>query len=116
MANTFVAKLAAFLEANPQGTAQAFAEHLDAQATAAAKDQGPKRPKAGTLTGKVWDIADALAAKGEVTRTAVRDAGREAGLNDATIATQYQAWKTARAATQKAEAAKPLTVADWLAV
>lgn len=72
------------------------------QATSAA---GPKRPKAGTLTGQVWDICDELAKAGPVSRKQVIQVGTSKGLQLATITTQYQAWRSAQAAVAAAQAA-----------
>lgn len=59
---------------------------------------GVTRPKDGSLTGKVWDIADKITAgkpKGEhASRTEVMADAEKAGINEATVATQYQRWRT----------------------
>lgn len=76
----------------------------DGEATEAteAKEKAPKdekngivRPKAGTKTGRVWEIADKLSAdSGEpVARKAVLDAAMAEGINAATAATQYGRWR-----------------------
>ena len=53
------------------------------------------RPKAGTATGNVWDIADKLTAKlgRAATRAEVMEKAVEAQINEATVATQYQRWR-----------------------
>lgn len=55
------------------------------------------RPKEGSTTGKVWDIADELFTEGSVIskafRTSVIEGCIEAGLNASTAATQYAKWK-----------------------
>lgn len=53
------------------------------------------RPKAGTGTGKVWDIADQLSAQNgsPAGRKEVLDATTEAGINVSTAATQYGKWR-----------------------
>ena len=55
------------------------------------------RPKDGTKTGQVWAIADKLSQEGDntvpATRGDVMKAGEAAGLNPATIATQYGRWR-----------------------
>ena len=55
------------------------------------------RPKDGTKTGQVWAIADKLSEEGDntvpATRGDVMKAGEAAGLNSATIATQYGRWR-----------------------
>ena len=62
-----------------------------------AKDtqNGIARPSAGTQTGKVWEICDRLSNSiGQPTaRKPVMEEGRAAGINDATIATQYSRWR-----------------------
>jgi hypothetical protein len=56
---------------------------------------GITRPKDGTLTGRVWAIADELSeAAGEpISRGAVMTKAEAEGLNKATIATQYGRWR-----------------------
>lgn len=68
-----------------------------APAAPAPKDErnGVTRPKDATgATGKVWDIADKLSAelKRPATRGEVLEAGKKAGVNPATITTQYGRW------------------------
>ena len=52
------------------------------------------RPGAGSKTGKVWDIADKLTAKGKKTadRVSVVEACVKAGLNKSTASVQYANW------------------------
>jgi hypothetical protein len=69
-----------------------------AQATATPKQpsqNGVTRPRSGTATGRVWEIADSLsqAAGKPVPRGDVMKAGEAEGLNSATIATQYGRWR-----------------------
>jgi hypothetical protein len=113
MALNFKQALVGYLTSNPQGDLNGFVQYLEGQAAATSPKagNGPKRPKAGTLTGKVWDLCDALygADPKAFTRKAVLEAGRAAGLNDATITTQYQAWKTAQKAAPQAEQAPTMT-------
>ncbi len=54
-----------------------------------------KRPKEGSMTGKVWDIADALHAEhGTIPdRKAVVLACEAGGMNPSTASTQYGKWK-----------------------
>lgn len=54
-----------------------------------------KRPSYGTLTSRIWEIADQLsrAAGRRATSTEVIDAVVREGGNANTAATQYQAWK-----------------------
>src|SRR5574340_395729 len=103
----FKQALVGYLASNPQGDLNGFVTYLEGQASAGSStSSGPKRPKAGTLTGRVWDLCDDLFGRDPkgFTRKAVLEAGRAAGLNDATITTQYQAWKTQKASALKAEA------------
>lgn len=59
------------------------------------KQNGVSRPSAGTLTGKVWDIADAISAKNQrpALRKEVTEAGEAAGINPATVTTQFGQWR-----------------------
>ena len=56
---------------------------------------GVTRPKAGTKTGIVWEIADALSAKAGAPagRKVVLEAAAEQELNASTAATQYGRWR-----------------------
>lgn len=56
---------------------------------------GVVRPKAGTKTGTVWEIADRISAeRGEpASRRDVMEAGVGAGVNGSTVATQYGRWR-----------------------
>lgn len=64
----------------------------------------PGRPKAGSSTAKVWDIADgvlAAAADGldltsKELRTTIIEACEAEGINKSTAATQYSKWKRAQ--------------------
>lgn len=58
------------------------------------EQNGITRPKAGTQTARIWEIADALSAasgkpapRADVLKSAVTE-----GLNEATAATQYGRW------------------------
>ena len=54
------------------------------------------RPGKGTITGRVWEIADQLLQEtGEMDRAAVVTACIEEGLNMNTANTQYTHWKNA---------------------
>lgn len=58
--------------------------------------QHPSRPKAGTTTGLVWDMADALRAKlGRIPsgKEMIADCERE-GLKAGTVSVQFGKWKT----------------------
>lgn len=62
-----------------------------------AKDEmnGVTRPKSGTKTGRVWDIADAQSQElgAPAQRKGVLDAAADEGINTATAATQYGRWR-----------------------
>ena len=66
-------------------------------------DSGPKsgkphfmRPGKGTITGRVWEIADQLfEATGEADRVTVVRACDEEDINMNTASTQYSHWKNA---------------------
>lgn len=66
-------------------------------ATAATKDtqNGVTRPKAGTKTGRIWEIADSLSAQegAPVARKKVLEAAMAEDINAATAATQYGRWR-----------------------
>lgn len=70
---------------------------MSEEATAVAQPQqnGVTRPKDGTKTGRVWEIADELSAQqgSPAPRGDVMKAGEAEGLNPATIATQYGRWR-----------------------
>ncbi len=57
---------------------------------------GVTRPKAGTSTGRVWELADRITAKTKehATSAAVLEAFTKEGGNPATGATQYSRWRT----------------------
>jgi len=55
------------------------------------------RPKPGTITGRVWSIADQLASEsGAPTRDAVVASALSQGINVNTASTQYSHWKKSR--------------------
>jgi hypothetical protein len=56
---------------------------------------GVTRPKDGTTTGQVWEIADKLSADTQkpAVRKAVVDACHERGINTSTASTQYGKWR-----------------------
>lgn len=66
-------------------------------AAAATKDtqNGVTRPKAGTKTGRIWEIADSLSAQegAPVARKKVLEAAMAEDINAATAATQYGRWR-----------------------
>jgi hypothetical protein len=54
------------------------------------------RPRAGTITGRVWEIADRIQRQsGKAGREAVIKACMSEGINSATASTQYSHWKKA---------------------
>jgi len=94
------AKAAAAAKEKADKAAAAAAEKA---ATAAAKvkvvmpsQNGITRPKTGTKTGDVWALADKLSTEknAPIAIAELLPAGAAAGLNDATIRTQYARWKT----------------------
>jgi hypothetical protein len=88
----------------------AYAGYLDtigASVTQKAEDSSGttySRPKVGTLTGKVWELADSLVVNGKAPeRKEVLAAAKAAGINDATATTQWSHWlKAFKAAQAKA--------------
>jgi hypothetical protein len=59
------------------------------------ENNGISRPAASTKTGTVWEIADAVSAeKGlPADRKTVMERAVAAGINQATVATQYGRWR-----------------------
>lgn len=69
------------------------------------------RPKDGSATGTVWEIADALSKqhKRPATRAEVFEANAARGnnaINEATVATQYQRWRVFNGVEKSAPAPK----------
>lgn len=64
----------------------------------AAVDQknGITRPATGTLTRRVWDIADSVKNRADVMAKATAE-----GIADATVATQYQKWRIYNGITER---------------
>lgn len=56
---------------------------------------GVTRPRAGSKTATVWEMADAISAKTKApaARGAVMEACKAKGINEATVATQYGKWR-----------------------
>lgn len=78
------------------------------------QQNGVTRPKAGTATATVWEIAERLSNEaGAVAKRAdVMKACEEAGINAATTATQYGKWRKFHgivAEPKAAKAAEPAT-------
>lgn len=59
------------------------------------KQNGVSRPKSGTQTGRVWEIADELSkvAGKPAARKDVINTGVSEKINPATLATQYGRWR-----------------------
>lgn len=96
-----------------------FVQYVGSQAvtsgssSSGASSSTPKRPKAGTLTGQVWEVADSLVVNGAAPeRKAVREACKAKGLNDATVDTQWSLWSKAFKAEQEAKAAAAKAAAE----
>lgn len=75
---------------------------------------GVTRPKPGTKTAQVWDLADQLSAakNGPVAIAELTPATTAAGLNDATTRTQYARWKTFNGVFGTVAKAAPAAPAD----
>lgn len=108
--NTFAAFVAT-LSAEQQAVLSPYVALYGAyEAGQAAAEVGstPKPPKAGTITGRVWEVCNDLASKGEVKRAEVLKALPD--VNYHTVTTQYGHWRTwhkaqaAAAAAAKAQA------------
>src|SRR5574337_1188292 len=53
-------------------------------------------PREGTTSAAIWNIANKLSAKGSpAERNEVMEACAKEGINEATVATQYQRWRIA---------------------
>jgi len=59
------------------------------------KQNGVTRPSPGTATGNVWQIADGISAANNrpALRAEVTEAGAAAGINPATVTTQFGQWR-----------------------
>ena len=59
------------------------------------KQNGVTRPSVGTATGNVWQIADSISAANNrpALRAEVTAAGAAAGINPATVTTQFGQWR-----------------------
>lgn len=75
-----------------------FHEWMDGYDMAASeRASGITRPKPGSQTGQVWDIADRLSIGGKpATRAAVIEEAKRLGINPATASTQFQRWRTSQ--------------------
>ena len=70
-------------------------ENKKEEAPAKVEQNGVARPKAGTKTGRVWEIADGISATNEAPakRKEVVEAAVKEGINSSTAATQYGRWR-----------------------
>ncbi len=59
------------------------------------EQNGTRRPKEGTTTGRVWQIADTISGelKAPASRQAVLDVALAEGINRHTVVTQYSCWR-----------------------
>lgn len=75
------------------------------------EQNGVVRPKAGTKTGRVWEISDAISAEGKAPapRKDVIEACVKEEINASTAATQYGRWRKFNGL--EGRAAKPETAA-----
>lgn len=87
--------LAAATDTSTEGSGTAAAPEEKPAKPAREKQNGVTRPSAGTATGKVWEIADGISNREgrPATRAEVVKAGEEAGLNPATVTTQFGQWR-----------------------
>lgn len=126
MAQSLTASLASFLSlvksvpgsvVTPEQEALlgAFVQYVGTSSvvpTSGGSSSTPKRPKAGTLTGQVWEVADSLVVGGKAPeRKQVREACKAKGLNEATIDTQWSLWSKAFKAAAEEAAAKAAATA-----
>jgi hypothetical protein len=75
-------------------------------ATGLVEKNGIARPKDGSTTARVWEIADKLQAKGQAARGDVIAAAEKEGISAATVATQFQRWRVHNGHAGKAPARK----------
>jgi hypothetical protein len=73
------------------------------------EQNGIVRPKAGTATGRVWEIADELSAKAgaPTPRKDVLEAAQKEDINVSTAATQYGRWRKYHGLAAEKKEAKP---------
>lgn len=93
-------------KADAKAQAKADAKAAKEAAKAAGKQpsqNGVTRPKAGTTTGKVWDLCDALSSETGVPAIVGDVMKRGAGIAEATIRTQYAKWRKFHGVTGRAE-------------
>lgn len=73
------------------------------------EQNGIVRPKAGTATGRVWEIADELSAKAgaPAPRKEVLGVAQKEDINVSTAATQYGRWRKYHGLAAEPKVAKP---------
>ena len=77
-----------------EGTGQAIATALQKLVSESPGAQRSTRPKDGTITGRIWEIADnLLATTGSASRVDVVTQCIDEELNMNTASTQYSHWK-----------------------
>jgi hypothetical protein len=75
---------------------QTLAVDYPAESSGPPSSQHSMRPGPGTITGRVWEIADEIYEKtGEMNREAVVTECMEEGIKMNTASTQYSHWKNA---------------------
>lgn len=88
-------KAAAKPKAAPKAKAPKVPKEPKAKRDPLPKENGVTRPKAGTSTGRVWEIVEQLKGrKADVPKRAeVIEAAVAEGINPSTAATQYGRWR-----------------------
>jgi len=81
--------------AKPKANAKATEAAAPAEKPVKDEQHGIVRPKTGTKTGRVWEIADELSkkAKKPASRKSVLEKTGAEEINGATAATQYGRWR-----------------------
>lgn len=57
------------------------------------RQNGVRRPKKGTKTGRIWEICDELNKGGGITRALVAERATSEGLAKSTATIQFQKWR-----------------------
>ncbi len=80
-----------------QNTAEVEPAKVEPKSEPVVKDNknGVTRPRAGTTTGRIWEISDDLSRKvgAPAKRSDVMDTAKSEGINLSTAATQYGRWR-----------------------
>lgn len=71
-----------------------------------------RRPKADTITGKVWDTFDAISAETGAPATISEAIKRSTGVAEATVRTQYARWRKFHGISGRAEKPAPAAAAS----